>query len=160
MHGGRLGGLPIPQNGATQGTGDFGQSASALASGFDALWIADSLQGTLTKIEPETLDSDAPIRVSGDLDAVATGAGSVWILDSSAGVVIPVDPATSMPGSIRVGLHPTDVAVGLGAVWVTDIEGTISKIDPVTGTVEAFEIGAPVAAIAVDKRSGTLWVAV
>ncbi|MGA9159776.1 MAG: hypothetical protein WB297_02770 [Actinomycetota bacterium] len=151
-----------PQTGAMQGTADVGQSASALASGFDALWVADSLHGTLTKVEPGTLDSDAPIPVSGDLDAVATGAGSVWILDSSAGVVIPVDPATSLPGSpIRVGLHPTDVAVGLGAVWVTNIEdGTISKIDPVTGKVEAFEIGAPVAAIAVDKRSGTLWVAV
>jgi streptogramin lyase/predicted Ser/Thr protein kinase len=151
-----------PQTGAMQGTANVGQSASALASGFDALWIADSLQGTLTKVEPETLDSDAPILVSGDLDAVATGAGSVWILDSSAGVVIPVDPTTSLPGSpIRVGLHPTDVAVGLGAVWVTDVEdGTISKIDPVTRQVEAFEIGAPMAAIAVDEPSGTLWVAV
>ena len=86
----------------------------------------------------------------------------MWILDSSAGVVIPVDPVTSLPGSpIRVGLNPTDVAVGLGAVWVTNNgDGTISKIDPVTGNVEAFEIGGPVAAIAVDERSDTVWVAV
>jgi serine/threonine protein kinase/streptogramin lyase len=148
--------------GATKGTVDVGQSASGLSSGFDALWIIDSLQGTLTRVEPESLDPDAPIAVSGDLDAIATGAGSVWIIDSKAGVVIPVDPATSLLGSpIRVGLRPTDVAVGLGAVWVTNNgDGTISKINPVTGNVETFEIGAPVAAIGVDEQSGTLWVAV
>ena len=151
-----------PQTGATKGTVDIGQSASGLASGFDALWITDALQGTLTRVEPETLDPDAPIAVSGDLDAIATGAGSVWILDSSAGVVIPVDPATSLSDSqIRVGLGPTDVAVGLGAVWVTNNgDGTISKINPVTHNVETFEIGAPVAAIAVDEESDTVWVAV
>ena len=60
-----------------------------------------------------------------------------------------------------MGLGPTDVAVGLGAVWVTNHgDGTISKIDPVTGNVETFEIGAPVAAIAVDEGSDTVWVAV
>ena len=151
-----------PQTGAIEGTVDVGQSASGLSSGFDAAWIIDSLQGTLTRVEPDTLDPDAPIAVSGDLDAIATGAGSVWILDSSAGVVIPVDPASGLPGSpIRVGLDPTDVAVGLGAVWVTNNgDGTISKIDPVTGNVKAFEIGAPVAAIALDERSDTVWVAV
>ena len=151
-----------PQTGATKGTVDVGQSASGLSSGFDALWIIDSLQGTLIRVEPDTLDPNAPIGVSGNLDAIATGAGFVWILDSSAGVVTPVDPATSLPGSpIRVGLGPTDVAVGLGAVWVTNNgDGTISKIDPVTGNVETFEIGAPVAAIGVDEQSGTLWVAV
>ena len=143
-----------PQTGATKGTAVVGQSASGLSSGFDALWITDSLHGTLTRVEPETLDADAPIAVSGELDAITTGEGSVWILDSSAGVVTPVDPATSLPGSpIRVGLRPTDVAVGLGAVWVTNNgDGTISKIDPVTGNVETFEIGAPVAAIGVDEQ--------
>ena len=151
-----------PQTGATERTKDIGQSASGLSGGFDALWIIDSLQGTLTRVEPETLDPDTPVAVTGDLDAIATGAGFVWILDSSAGVVIPVDPATSLPGSpIRVGQGPTDVAVGLGAIWVTNNgDGTISKIDPVTGNVETFEIGAPVAAIAVDEQSDTVWVAV
>ena len=151
-----------PHTGAKKGTVDIGQSASGLASGFDALWIIDGLQGTLTRVDPDTLDPDMPIAVSGDLDAIATGAGSVWILDSSAGVVTPVDPATTLPGSpIRVGLGPTDVAVGLDAVWTTNrADETISKIDPVTRNVETFEIGAPVAAIAVDARSDTVWVAV
>jgi streptogramin lyase/predicted Ser/Thr protein kinase len=151
-----------PQTGALQGTVDIGQSASALASGFDALWVTDDLGGALTRVQPDTLSSDPPIAFSGDLDAIAAGAGSVWILDSSAGVVTPVDSATSVPGSpIRVGQDPTDVAVGLGAVWVTNKgDGTISKIDPVTGNVQTFEIGGPVAAIAVDERGGTLWVVV
>ena len=68
----------VPQTGAIEGTQDVGQSASGLASGFDAVWIIDALQGTLTRVEPETLDLDAPIAVSGDLDAIASGAGFVW----------------------------------------------------------------------------------
>jgi len=77
--------------------------------------------------------------------------------------VIEIDPTTLRPvDQIRVGAEPTDAAVGLGAIWVTNRgDGTISRIDPVTGDVtDTIEIGAPVAAVDVDEGSGTLWVVV
>ena len=56
----------------------------------------------------------------------------MWLLDSNAGVVTPFHPVTEAFGApIRVGIGPTDVATGLGSVWVTNQgEGTLSRIDP------------------------------
>jgi hypothetical protein len=97
--------------GAKTGIEDVTQSAAGLATGFDSVWVTDDLQGTLTRVDPETLEGDAPIPVPGELGAIAVGAGAVWILDTSSGVVIPIDPTASPPtvGSpIRVGAGPTD----------------------------------------------------
>ena len=123
-----------PHTGAKTGIADVTQSAAGVATGFDSVWVTDDLGGTLTRVDPETLEGDAPFPVPGELDAIAVGAGAVWILDMTAGVVTPIDPATSPPtaGSpIRVGAGPTDIAVGLDAVWVANnADETISNIDP------------------------------
>jgi len=96
------------------------------------------------------------------LNAIEAGAGAVWILDKGAGVVTPIDPVDGTVGSpIRVGVDPSDLAVGLDAVWVANAEdGTISRIDPSTDVVETISIGSPVAAIAVDESSRSLWIVI
>ena len=74
----------------------------------------------------------------------------------------PIDPVSASVGSpIRVGADPIDLAVGLDAVWVANLDdGTISRIDPVAGAVETITIGSPVAAIAVDESSRSLWIVI
>ena len=142
------------------GTVDVGQTATGLAVGFDGVWVIDTFQGSLIRVDPVTLGPDEPVAVPGELDAIAVGAGGVWLLDQSAGIVTPYDPVSRRIGSpIRVGLEPSDLAVGLDAVWVANHgEGTISRINPVTGVVETIPIGAPVAAIAVDESTRSLWI--
>ena len=142
------------------GSADVGQGSTAIAAGLDAVWIADDLEGTLTKVDPDTLRVLDVAPVPGNIDAIAVGVGSVWIADSDAGVVIPIDPTSLAAASpVRVGVNPTDMAVGLGAVWVSNQgEGTVSRIDPVTHDVDTISIGAPAVAIAVDDVRGALWV--
>ena len=127
---------------------DVGQSASGITAGFDAVWVADDLTGTITPVGMETLQPGTPIAIPGDIDDLEAGAGAVWSLDTDAGVVTPIDPDTDALGSpVRVGVRPTDLASGLGALWVTNNgDGTISKVDPVTGGVTTLDVGAPVAA--------------
>ena len=151
-----------PQTSEPTGSNDVGQNVSGLDVGFDAIWIVDELVETLTRVDAATLEADDPFPLAGEPNDVAVGAGAVWILDSTAGVVTPFDPTSGRPGSpVRVGLDPTDLAIGLDAVWVANHgEGTISRIDPVTKAVETIEVGAPVAAIAVDESSGSLWITV
>jgi hypothetical protein len=141
----------IDDTGAKIRTVDVSQSAAGVATGFDAVWTIDDLQGTITRVDPETLEAGAPIAIPGDLNAIAVGAGAAWILDSSEGVVTPVDPSTLDVGSpIRVRSGPTDLAVGSDAVWVANnADETISRIDPVTDNVETIEVGGPVASIAI-----------
>jgi serine/threonine protein kinase len=138
---------------------DVSQSASGIGVGFDAVWVVDDLHGTLTRADATTLDIVA-YPAPGDMNAIAVGAGAVWLLDSNAGVVTPFHHDTGVFGApIRVGNGPTDVATGLGAVWVTNQgEDTLSRIDPITGEVETIPIAGPAAAIAIDESTETLWV--
>ena len=141
---------------------DVGQSASGITAGFDRVWVADDLTGTITPVGMETLQPGTPIAMPGDIDDLEAGAGAVWSLDTDAGVVTPIDPDTGALGSpVRVGVQPTDLASGLGALWVTNNgDGTISKVDQVTGGSTTLDVGAPVAGIAVDERGQELWVVV
>ena len=151
-----------PTTGKRNGFVDVGSSASGLAVGFDTVWVIDELQGTLTRVDPETLDADDPMQIGGSLDGIEAGAGAVWILDKGAGTVTPIDPADGTVGSpIRVGVDPIDIEAGLDALWVANLEdGTISRIDSGTREDETIQIGSPVAAIAVDESSRSLWVVI
>lgn len=141
---------------------DLDVDAFDMAVGFGGIWIVDELDSTVTRVDIETLTPDPPIALGGDLTDVEAGAGAVWVVDER-GVVIELDPDTGRSvGPIRVGSEPTDAAIGLGAVWVTNRgDGTISKIDPLTGDeTSTIDVGAPVAAIDADggrERSGSSW---
>ena len=149
-------------SGERTGSVDIGQTASDIVVGFEAVWVIDKLQGTLTRVDPETLAFDEPLQIGGSLDAIEAGVGQLWLLDQGAGIVTPIDPVSGSVGSpIRVGLEPTDFAVGLGAVWVANHgDGTISRIDPISRRVETILIGSPVAAIAVDESTDSIWIVI
>ena len=60
----------------------------------------------------------------------------------------------------RAGAHPIDLAVGLGAAWVTDTDGSVYRVDATDGSLTRFPIGAPVTYIAIDPgdgENGTVW---
>ena len=83
----------------------------------------------------------------------------MWILDQQVGVVTEIDAVTGIEqGSARVGHEPTDMAVGLGAVWVGDRDGSLYRIDTSTLEVESFAVGAEVFGVGVDEAAGTVWV--
>jgi YVTN family beta-propeller protein len=152
-----------PNTAAVEEEVEVGANAFDIAVGLGAVWIVDELDSTVTPVDIETLSADPPIAIAGDLTDIEAGAGGVWVVDERGGVVIAIDPTTLRPvDPIRVGAEPTDAAVGLDAIWVTNRgDGTISRIDPVTGSVtDTIDVGAPVSAIDVDERQGTLWVVV
>jgi DNA-binding beta-propeller fold protein YncE len=59
-----------------------------------------------------------------------------------------------------VGEDPSGIAVGLGAVWVSDEGGDVYRIDPITSTVTSIHPGGHLTAIAVDEDGGSLWLTV
>ena len=69
-----------------------------------------------------------------------------------------LDPATGdVEAVFRVGLRPTTIAVGEGAVWVLNAaDGTISRLDPTTGATRTFAVGAHPADLAVG--AGGVWI--
>ena len=90
-------------------------------------------------------------------DGLAADGASVWVLDRDLGTVTLVDPVAGIGETIRVGNDPTDMAGGLGALWVSDIDGVLWRVDLVTHDVTTIEIGSPLASIALDEPGGTIW---
>jgi DNA-binding beta-propeller fold protein YncE len=87
------------------------------------------------------------------------GQQGVRVLNTNTGTVTRIDHMDlSTVDTYGVGNDPTDIEVGLGAVWVANRgDGTLSKTDPVLGTVETIRVGGPVAALAADEETCTLW---
>lgn len=151
-----------PATGKVVGSIALNGSPTDLDYGDGAVWILDELQGTLTQVDAAT-EKTRTVSLPGALNDLAVGAGAVWVLDSSAGTLTMIDPVTmNSERTIRVGEHPVSLAAGLKAVWVANgSDGTISHVNPALGQVDrTIPVGAPVAAVAIDERLGTLWVVV
>jgi serine/threonine protein kinase len=128
-----------------------------VAVGEGAVWVLDILRGIVTRVDPATGEQDQ-IQLSGTLDKIVAGEGKIWVLDSGAGTVTPIGPDSGRPLSpIRVGAEPLDIAVGPGSVYVSNADGTLSRIDPVRLDASPLDVGAPLASIAVEPESGNLW---
>jgi streptogramin lyase len=139
---------------------DIQGSADSVAADDRNVWVADSLASSIRRIDAETGATFEPIALNGGVDGLATDAGRVWVLDRGAGTVTPVDPVSGVGRPIRVGEDPTDIVAGLGAIWVTDGEGMLWRVDPVTGERTSIDVGSPLASVAIDRQHETLWILV
>jgi hypothetical protein len=96
-------------------------------------------------------DTPAPVPVE------SVPRRSVAVIDPARNVV--VDAIRLQPRPVATPVQPTDVAVGFGAVWVSDRgQQTVLRIDPRTREVSrTIGVGADVQAVAVGF--GSVWLA-
>jgi YVTN family beta-propeller protein len=139
-----------------------GNDPSAIATGAGGVWITDSADNTVTRLDPSTEGAAiATTSVGQGPTALAAGAGAVWVANTQDDTVSRIDPRTStVTDTIPVGRRPTGVAVGDGAVWVANsLSGTLDRIDPQAMRVEeSVEVGA--APQSVTVAHGLVWVSV
>lgn len=150
-----------------------GAYPEGLAAGFGSLWVSSGprpcgspsrpctahmdMSGTLARIDPRTGRLLSLVRVPASPSYVATGHEGVW-LSSNDGTIV------SRAGRrIQVTGGRTSIAVGLGSVWVTSIQGPgaagqVFPVDPRTGA-----LGKPVTVgespVGMAAGGGALWVA-
>jgi class 3 adenylate cyclase/streptogramin lyase len=139
---------------------DTGLSVNKMAVTRDGLWVADTVRDELAQVDFESLEKTGdPIQIAGDMDQIVGVRDGVWILDKRAGTVTRIDTNSRTQGRpTRVGDDPTDIATGLGAVWVSDRDGSLYRVDVVTLGVKEFPIGAEVLAVDVDDAAEEVWV--
>lgn len=139
----------------------LGRAPSGIALGAGAVWVADALEGTVRRIDPNRRRVVATIRVGRQPYALVFAAGSLWTTNSDGGTVSRIDPATNtVVATIRVGRNPYGISAGARSLWVASVtDGTVSRIDIVSGrVVETIPVGGdPVAIAAAD--GGAAWVA-
>jgi DNA-binding SARP family transcriptional activator/ABC-type transport system substrate-binding protein/DNA-binding beta-propeller fold protein YncE len=135
-------------------------SPSGIAVGEGAVWVANTDNSTVSRVDPRTHTVRQDIRVGAGPTAVAVGHGAVWVANGADGTVARIDPTTNdvAGGPIRVGNGPTGVAYGEGAVWVANsVDGTVSRIDPSSGRVTGT-FPAVLGAAGVAVGFGRVWV--
>jgi YVTN family beta-propeller protein len=116
---------------------------AGIAVGEGAVWINDSVNGTLLRVDPAKRVVVDRIHVGSHPAGVTSGAGAIWVANSEDGTVSQVNPETDeVVAILRVGNGPTSVAFGAGKVWVLNvIDATLTAITPATGRRTTIPLG-------------------
>ena len=137
-----------------------GDSPSGIAVGAGAVWVANTGDETVTRIDPGRGEPvGRPIRVGEDPSAIAAGHGAVWVANLGDGTVMRIDPKSNKAGPpIHVGGGPTDLVIGPESVWVATEADRLVRIDEGTSQVSGSAIHVKSDG-AIALAGGRLWVA-
>ena len=84
------------------------------------MWVANTQDDTVSRIDPGTAVVRDTIRVGRRPTGVAVGEGAVWVANSLSGTVSRIDPRTGdVEATVEVGEAPQSVTVAHGLVWVS-----------------------------------------
>jgi peptide/nickel transport system substrate-binding protein len=120
--------------------------------------VANSLDNSVSRIDPNKGKVVATIPVGGTPSGVAVGLGAVWVSNAGDNTVSRISPSSNkVVRPIPVGNGPGAIAVGDGAVWVANsLDGTVFRIDPASDTVVAA-VGVGDGPNAVAVSPGAVW---
>ena len=142
-----------------------------LAASADGIWVVEpnAIPGqssvTVSRIDPEYNEPGLPVRQIGNVvpdgpGSVAAQGHSVWVAPSN-GLLTRLDALTgAVRRQVDPNASPSGIAVGEGAVWLTDSEpdsetNNVIRVDP-TGLVKTIPVGNGPSAIAAGD--GAVWV--
>ena len=148
----------------------------AIAYGAGAVWVESGLSGSVYKIDPasDQLVDTIPNVVGPHADGIVVSGTTLWAANGVEGQVTKVDTTTDgVTGQISIcGASPVSCSGGpasiqltaaLGAVWALSSDGSLLRIDPVTGLVSLIDRFAPAPGTAVPEvvtivgASDALW---
>jgi YVTN family beta-propeller protein len=131
---------------------------SDIASGEGAVWVANGPDNTVLRVSPDANDVVDTIRTNrcNGYDAgIAVGGGAVWFVCSIG--IVQIDPARNKPHRFRyLGLVARGITFGLGAVWVSNADNTVSRISPRTHRVSTLTVAHDPRGL--DTGYGAAWV--
>ncbi|MEX2556223.1 MAG: ABC transporter substrate-binding protein [Actinomycetota bacterium] len=146
-----------PRTGATVGAPiQAGNGLSGIGFGSGTLWLTNSVEGTVWRVDPTTGKRTQEIPVGPGLRGIAVTDTAVWVTSETAGTVTQIDPKSgNVIKVVEVGNGPGAVAVGEGSVWVANAyDGTVSRIDQRTReVVGTIRVGRGPRSIAVARGS-------
>lgn len=149
-----------PGSGRPTGSVDVGYEPSAVAAGAGSLWVTNSADGTVTRIDPDTLVATT-FPVGHGPDAVAVNAAGVWVANAGDDDLVRIDPDTgAVAATASVGDGPAAVLATATALWVANADDdTIMRLDPRSGAVtKTIHLGGSPTALV--SAVGRVWVTV
>ena len=143
------------------GTVPVGIRPSAIAYGAGSVWVANSDDKTLSRIDSKTRQEVRRIPLPATPTGVAFGKGAVWIANGILGNVSRVESAdVNAVTTIDVGTRSSagSIAVGEGWIWVVFGNTIVGKIDPGTNLAGSPTF-AGVSPSGVTVGAGFVWIA-
>jgi YVTN family beta-propeller protein len=142
-----------------------------VAVGGGSVWVAEGYGSGVSRFNATTGDFQQRHESNGFAAEVAFGEGAAWTAVNRTGIgeLLRVDAATGVPQSTAIGRIPFAVAVGFGAVWVSDLvaspekgakpePGKVLRIDPATSALDdVINVGKRPVGLATG--GGSVWVA-
>ena len=92
-----------------------------LAAGDEALWVANPLTGTVSRVDPGrgVVTATVPLGAADEPVALAVGAGGVWVANRRAQTLARIDPERAVVTErFPLGSEPRALAVVDGRLWV------------------------------------------
>jgi virginiamycin B lyase len=141
----------------------IGKTADWVLITDNAVWVAATEPYSVVRIDPATNKIAARVEVRGEAcSGLAYGFGSIWVpLCGERGSLARVDADTNIVRAI-LPIGPAEAEAGITAsedsIWMmTDKKGTLSRIDPATGTVRQ-RISIPPGSYNPLFYNGIIWV--
>ena len=152
-------GLIDADGGGIRAQYSVGRDPSAIATGAGSVWVANRLDGTISRIT-RARQEVATIPVGGEPTGLAFGAGTLWVADGRGRKLSQLDPGQNkVVQQYDVGNATVAVAVGSDAIWAASAtDATVARVDLKSGEVtkRIAVVGRPSALAA---GAGAIWVA-
>ena len=158
-----------PASGRLMGALHVAGAPDRLAGAGATLWAVADGARTIRAIDTRRRSLIAEVNPGGSPHDVAVGTGGVWGIDERAGELMQIDPyyhavahrvtlhAPAHPASLMVNrsFDSWSLAVGAGAVWVTDGTSLLTRVDPRTRHPTLIPVHRPLDGLTV--ADGAVW---
>ena len=134
---------------------------SAVIASAGALWVADSADGTVSRVDPRTGVVVDRIPVQGEPGSLAAGDGAVWAASTIGSTLERIDLRTDgVTQTVPLGnADPVSLAFDRGKLWIADTtDQALIELDPISGSV-LRTLSIDLHPTSIGAGAGELWVA-
>jgi hypothetical protein len=138
----------------------------AVAAGGGGVWAVGSRAATVFRIDPDARRLGARVSLGEGGGpaaqfpiAIAATASGVWVLDGNGGTVTRLDPRTlDVVATVRLAIDsvPSDIAASGRTAWVSNGDGSLSRIDAGASKADSVRVGESLDRVAAG--AGRVWV--
>ena len=100
-------------------TQSVGSGPSAVLPAFGSIWVANHLDGTVTRLDPASGREEATVAVGDGPNALAAAAGLLWVATEFDGSVTAIDPtANTVERTVPVGAAAASLVPERDGLWL------------------------------------------
>lgn len=140
---------------------EVGAQANTVRFAYGAVWVSDSLERALHRVDPETHRVTDILLPLNDPQDVGAGGGYIWPVFYGPKRVVRVDPETNrvVGPLIRIGAGAAGAVVAGGALWLPNYEGnSITRVDLKTLRSDPHAARVGISPTDVASGFGRIWV--